>query len=168
MGKSTISMAIFNCYVSSPEGIWTSGFDRDKHARSWVNGGWFAVLTVFPSTLSHRRFCNILRHTNIMLTCRVSVFCAVVLKLGTPFHPLVHSHYPYSMTICFPVFTGGSLLLHLPGFPYLTSPWRSIGWWIVGINASQWVFSVPLVVMPAINGTINGWVEGKKLQKTTG
>ena len=24
MGKSTISMAIFNCYVGSPEGTWTS------------------------------------------------------------------------------------------------------------------------------------------------
>ena len=27
MGKSTISMAIFNCYVSSPEGIKSSSLD---------------------------------------------------------------------------------------------------------------------------------------------
>ena len=31
MGKSTISMAIFNCYVSSPEGIHGVMFDKDLY-----------------------------------------------------------------------------------------------------------------------------------------
>ena len=39
MGKSTISMAIFNCYVSSPEGISNLGmplFSKKPHLLLWV------------------------------------------------------------------------------------------------------------------------------------
>ena len=81
MGKSTISMAIFNSYVKLPEGIMGIYYSRDKIGISANSMTWsLGVSGTDVCTLFTNRIASLIRIDNIMIDLQILAYCTLFLR----------------------------------------------------------------------------------------